>query len=82
MKVPDTAGTNVNPLLGDEVPLAAVTVTVWSPSEAAAATVIEIGMAVSVPPLSMFAVTPDPPKVTAVAPVKPRPESVAAVVVP
>jgi hypothetical protein len=67
---------------GVDVPPGVVTVNVRTPPSAAEVIAIETGKAVAVPPERTVAVTPVPEKVTPVAPVKFRPEIVAANVVP
>ena len=72
----------VKPLNGEDAPIGVVTVTVRDPSGASAATEIDIGRAVGVPPLPIAAVTPVPLIATAVAPYRPPPEIVALIVAP
>lgn len=70
------------PLVAAETPASVVTVKVRAPAVAPAAIVMDTGSMLSVPPLPIDAVTPDPLKVTAVAALKKLPLMVADIVVP
>ena len=72
----------VNPLRGVEVPVAEVTLKLWSPSDAEESIKIEIATEVSVLGPRISAVTPVPLNVTAVAPLKLEPKMTAAFRVP
>src|SRR3989454_5157903 len=71
------ADVTVKELNASEFPCGAMTLTLRAARGASDAIVIVTGRLVSVPPVPMVAVTPDPLKTTAVAPVKPVPLTVA-----
>ena len=76
------ADPTAKPLNGGETPFSVLTLMVRKPEDAPAAIVSETGSVEAVPPLPMVAVTPDPLKVTAVAPLRLVPWITAGKVVP